>query len=96
MTHEFEVLLFSKPDEICTALNRPETRGQLEQVRASFSTPEEINEGPGSAPSRRIITISPGYQKAVHGPVVANRIGLQLIREQCTHFNQWIAWLEGL
>ena len=96
MTHEFEALLFSKPDELGAALSGPNTVGQLEAVRASFSTPEEINENPESTPSKRILTISPGYHKAVHGPIVARRIGLQLIREQCSHFNEWLGWLESL
>lgn len=96
MTHEFEALLFAKPDELSAALNVPNVLSQLEEVRASFSTPEEINESPESAPSKRILSISPGYQKTVHGPMVAGRIGLQLIREQCTHFNDWLGWLESL
>ena len=96
MTHEFEALLFSKPDELSAVLYSPKALSQLEAVRASFSTPEEINESPESAPSERILSISPGYQKAVHGPIVARRIGLQLLREQCTHFNDWLRWLESL
>ena len=96
MTHEFEALLFSKPEELSAALNKPMALSQLEEVRASFSTPEEINESPDSAPSKRILSIFPGYQKAVHGSFVAKRIGLQVIREQCAHFNAWLSWLEGL
>ena len=96
MTHEFEALLFSKPDELSKALNVPNALSQLQEVRESFSSPEEINESPQSAPSRRILSITPGYQKIVHGPIVAGRIGLQLIREQCTHFNDWLGWLECL
>ena len=96
MTHEFEALLFSKPDELSAALYSPNALRQLEEVRASFSSPEEINESPDSAPSKRILSISPGYQKAVHGPLVARRIGLQQMREQCNHFNDWLDWLESL
>ena len=96
MIHEFEALLFSKPEEISRALNEPAALSQLEHVRASFLTPEEIDENPESAPSKRIIEIARGYRKAVHGPIVAQRIGLQLIREQCTHFNDWLGWIEVL
>jgi hypothetical protein len=96
MVHEFEALLFSKPEELGTALHRPALGRDLAQIRASFSTPEEINDNPETAPSRRIIKSSPAYQKAVHGPTVAKRIGLQVIREQCAHFNAWLDWLESL
>ena len=96
MTHEFEALLFSKPSEISLALNAPMASGPLEQIRASFPTPEEINDNPLTAPSKRITSILPGYKKVVHGPNVAGRIGLQLMRQQCTHFSDWIGWLEDL
>ena len=96
MTHEFEALLFSKPEEISLALNDPMALSQLQQVCSSFSTPEGINYDPQTAPSKRTLSISPRYQKTVHGSMVAQRIGLQLIREQCTHFNEWLGWLESL
>ena len=96
MTHEFEALLFSKPDEISSALNSPGSQQRLEEVRASFSTPEEINDSPITAPSKRIVSILPGYRKVLHGTMVARRIGLPLIREECTHFSDWLDWLESL
>ena len=96
MTHEFEALLFSNPGELSAALYSPNALRQLEEICASFSSPEEINESPDSAPSRRILSISPGYRKAAHEPMVARRIGLQQKREQCSHFNDWLDWLESL
>jgi hypothetical protein len=96
MTHEFEALLFSKPEEISAALNNQGAQSGLAQVRTSFLSPEEINENPETAPSRRIMAICPGYRKSVHGPIVANRIGLQVMRAQCTHFSDWLHWLEHL
>ena len=96
MVHEFEALLFSKPDEISSALHNNGALSQLEQVRASFATPEEINDNPITAPSKRILNILPGYNKVVNGPTVARRIGLQSIREKCTHFNDWLNWIESL
>lgn len=96
MIHEFEALLFSKPEEIGIALHQPEVGLGLAEVRSAFSTPEEINDDPETAPSRRIVKFSPAYQKAVHGPMVASRIGLQVIRQECNHFNDWLTWLESL
>lgn len=96
MVHEFEALLFSKPDEIGTALYLPKVSRDLEQIRRAFSTPEEIDEGPDTAPSKRIIGCCSAYQKAVHGPMVARRIGLLEMRSQCVHFNDWLSWLEHL
>lgn len=96
MIHEFEALLFVKPDELSTALYQPSTLPQLQSIRSSFSTPEEINENPESAPSKRILQLLPGYQKTLHGPLLTKRVGLEAIRRECPHFNAWLGWLEAL
>ncbi|MBM3941706.1 MAG: DUF4276 family protein [SAR202 cluster bacterium] len=96
MVHEFEALLFCKPEAIGVALNMPAAGQTLTRVRESFSTPEEINDNPESAPSKRIMHTCPSYQKVVHGPLVAQRIGLTAIRQQCAHFDDWVKWLESL
>jgi len=93
--HEFEAWLFSSPAEIPRTLNEPAKQPLIEAVRAGVTTPEEIDERPQSAPSKRIATIFPAYKKALHGPIVAARIGLQRIREECPHFNGWIEKLEA-
>ena len=96
MVHEFEALLFARPEEMCTAFHRPEILTDLEQIRALFQTPEDINDDPQTAPSKRIIQIIPGYQKAVHGPMLTKRTGLNVLRGECHHFSDWLEWLEGL
>lgn len=96
MVHEFEAMLFCKPDELGRALYQPQIIQDLEKIRKSVSSPEEINEGPDTAPSKQILRCSPYYRKTVHGPLVVNRIGLQTIREQCPHLNGWLTWIEHL
>ena len=96
MIHEFEALLFAKPEEICRAFHRPEMLQDLEEIRASFQTPEDINDDPQTAPSKRIIEVLPGYQKTVHGPMLTKRTGLDILRRECHHFGDWLGWLEGL
>jgi hypothetical protein len=97
MVHEFEALLFANPGELGAALYLPPGSSQLlHDIRASFSSPEEINDNPGTAPSRRIIGVSPAYRKTLHGPLVAGRIGLPVICQECSHFAGWLDWLETL
>ena len=96
MTHEFEALLFARPEEICTAFHSPGILKDLEGIRASFQTPEDINDDPQTAPSKRIMQVLPGYQKTVHGPMLTRRIGLDILRRGCHHFSEWLGWLEGL
>ena len=96
MVHEFEALLFSKPDELARVVRIRGAREQLEHIRETFPTPEDINNDPRTAPSKRILRILPGYHKVAHGTLVAKRIGLETMRRECPHFDQWISWLESL
>jgi hypothetical protein len=65
---------------------------------SSFSSPELINQGATTAPSKRLAKIIPNYNK-LKVPLasqVLEKIGLAKIREKCPHFNQWITQLENL
>jgi hypothetical protein len=88
--HEFEALLFSDCATFSQAIKRPDLEGQFSNIRSKFGTPEEINDSPLTAPSKRITQIFPAYAKRFHGPLAASEIGLDRIREQCPHFNNWI------
>jgi hypothetical protein len=61
-------------------------------------TPELINDGQHSAPSKRIIAQFPDYRRAkpVVGPQVAELIGLDVIRGKSPHFSAWLSRLEQL
>jgi hypothetical protein len=93
--HEFEAWLFSSPTELPRVMTEPEKQPQFEAIRASVATPEEINERPQFAPSKRIETIFPAYKKTLHGPTTAGRIGLERIRAECPHFDAWMKRLEA-
>ena len=95
--HEFEGLLFSDVTAF-RAVARVSNRGimQLREVRSQFSTPEDINDNPDTAPSKRIARIVPRYDKAVDGPLVAMEIGLETIRAECPRFGEWVTRLESL
>lgn len=94
--HEFEALLFAQPEQIIEAFPHEREKGsQLIQEIAGLS-PEEINEGNRTHPAARIRRHFPEYRKALHGPMIASRIGLPVIRAQCPHFNEWVTHLENL
>ena len=92
--HEFEGLLFSDPDEFALSMGRPDLSVCLREIRGEFHTPEEINDSPSSAPYSRIIDLNPAYQKPLMGVQAMQSIGLDVIREQCVLFDEWIAMLE--
>jgi hypothetical protein len=55
-----------------------------------------IDDGPTTAPSKRIIAEIPEYDKATAGVAVAEKIGMDTLRQKCRHFNEWITRLEQL
>lgn len=95
MMHEFEGLLFSDCERFSTGIGQPELAPQFLQIRNQFETPEEINDSPITAPSKRIEALVQGYQKPLLGNLAALEIGLGPIRAACPHFSQWLDRLEA-
>lgn len=93
--HEFEALMFVSPKIIAKTFTAPEEETKLQKIRDQFFSPEEINEGPDTAPSKRLLKIFPRYQKPLFGTLVTERIGLGAIRAECKHFDEWITKLEN-
>lgn len=95
--HEFEGLLFSRPEAFRSVPDATEDSvAELHGIRARFASPEDINDSASTAPSKRLRKALPRYRKAVDGPRVARRIGVTGIRRECARFNAWLAWLEAL
>lgn len=94
--HEFEGLLFSQTDTLALSIQKPELKEKLASIRAKYATPEDINDSPHTAPSKRIETLFPGYDKPIHPLIAAQDIGLDTIRRECPLFDGWIKRLESL
>lgn len=96
--YEFEGLLFSDIEALCS-IEPSWTSGlrDLQAVRASVDTPEHINDGYETKPSKRLEkTLLPRYQKTTHGPRAAERITLSVIERECSHFRAWMDSLRRL
>ena len=96
MMHEFEAMLFSDCQALATAMGRSDLNASLQAVRNEFNTPEEIDDSPTTAPSKRIEALLPAYQKPIMGVQAAQNIGLDTIRNECPHFAHWLHRLESL
>lgn len=94
VVHEFEALLFVQPTLFATWANT-HVVDSLVAIRRD-KAPEDINDSPQTAPSKRILAAMPGYQKPVHGPLIACDIGLHAMRAACPHFDGWLRKLEAL
>lgn len=94
--HEFEAILFAGPSELAEAAQSPNAARPLQEIADEFGNPEAIDDGVDTYPSKRIAAHIPGYQKVLHGPIAAEKIGLGAIRARCAHFAAWVCRLESL
>ncbi len=93
--YEFEGLLFSSPSALASVLNDKECCTWAEKILQEFgNNPESINDSPQTAPSKRLVETP--YRKVTHGPMIAQEIGLPILRERCTGFGVWLNSLEAL
>jgi hypothetical protein len=95
--HEFEALVFTDIETLVEVEQR--WQAYLEpcrQARATAESPEHINDGAHTHPSARLQEFRPRYIKPLHGVALIERIGLDRIRAECTHFDIWLSRLEAL
>lgn len=96
--HEFEALLLADPSCFRARFKEQEHGiANLISLCEGFASPELIDDGRATSPSRRIIREIPEYEGAKRsaGPLLAAKIGLNALRRKCPHFSDWLAQLEG-
>lgn len=96
LVHEFEGLLFSFPSAFGAWFDEGAVVEKIALVRREFVSPEHIDDGKASAPSKRLTSICDGYEKVAHGALIALDIGLERIRRECPLFDGWLRRLESL
>lgn len=100
--YEFEALLYSNIDVFKDnfEMNEFQNFNYLEETIRENPNPETINNSYETAPSKRLEKIIKGYTseggKIAYGSLLAQEIGLDLIRAKCPRFNRWIEKLESI
>lgn len=94
--HEFEALLFSDPKALAESIGEPSLAQQFQIIVAAAGAPEDIDDSPQTAPSKRILGIFPRYRKALDGPRAVEAIGVPTIVRACPHFAEWLERLQVL
>ena len=92
--HEFEGLLFCQKEAFDFCFEPYEFNDYaylLETIQDE--NPENINDGKTTAPSKRLERILKGYKKPLYGSMLAQVIGLNVIRSKCPRFNNWMVKL---
>ena len=94
--HEYEGLLFSDPDAFASGIKQPNLAPQLKAIRDEFPTPEDINDHPNTAASKRVLRVCPSYRKVLDGTLAAQTVGIGRMQQECPHFREWVQRLQGL
>jgi hypothetical protein len=94
--HEFEALVYSDHAVFSNYYSPSEFahNGLAALAALCANAPETINDGLTTAPSKRLITNIPAYDKVNDGAELASLIGLPAIRHNCPRFDAWITQLE--
>jgi len=93
---EFEALLFSSTRGFSSIYDvvSHHIAHATQAIIDQYNNPEEINNHPNTAPSKRIQKILEGhgmtYNKVFEGNLIALEIGIHTILEKCPRFRAWI------
>lgn len=95
--HEFEGILFSNADVFTRNFKKDEFTDftSFQNIFQKYPNPEDINDRPESAPSKRLMQHIKGYNKVVYGATLAQEIGLETINSKCPRFKEWITKIEN-
>ena len=101
LVHEYEALILSRPESLLAGYPGAEAAIEdLTQDITGFQNPEDINDNPVTAPSKRIIRIFARhhlrYDKVTGGALAICELGLNAIRQRCPKFDGWLGMLEAL
>ena len=96
--HEIEAWVYADParlepwmfDDDATVI------AAIAETAAAHQTPEDIDDGHLTAPSKRLHKAFAAYQKTVHGLLAISAIGVDRLRAACPHFARWLATLESI
>lgn len=105
--HEFEALVLAGLPLLRQFLVAQEDLAGLRRLTRELGkgSPEDINDGEHTSPSKRLASRIPGYDpgeagkgvgKAFYGELVTTAVGLATLRERCPRFSEWVRRLEAL
>jgi hypothetical protein len=94
--HETETWVFAAAEQLGEWFGDQSLAGELKRQADKAGGPEEVNQGPDTAPSKRILRLCPAYNKTQDGPAAVADLGLPGLRAACPHFDAWIGNLLAL
>ena len=98
--HELEALFFAEPEKLAALFEAPALAERFARAVTECGGCEQIDDTPQNAPSKRIEAAFPGYKKGrsdlAHGPRLASKLSLEVVRRACPRFSGWLQKIEAL
>lgn len=103
--YEFEGLLLSDPAIVAGYFDAACMESAIRLAVARAGSPENVNDSPETAPSKRLEAWTRQHKskrlysqatKTLHGPLLAARLTLPVIKNACPRFAEWLSRLEAL
>ncbi len=94
--HEFEALVFSSIDAIKSLYSNEDAKfNELEKIMEAHPNPEDINDKPETAPSKRLKNnqLIRGYNKVNDGIMIIEEAGIDTVLRKCPRLNYWVETL---
>jgi hypothetical protein len=87
--HELEALMFSEMIGFELVIDSPGSLAEIEQIMTDYPNPEDINNLPQTAPSKRLESIFK-YDKTFHGDLIFQIMDIKKMIEKCPRFASWM------
>ncbi|MBC6401896.1 MAG: DUF4276 family protein [Ekhidna sp.] len=87
--HELEALMFSYRSGFDLVIDDNNKLRQIDTILKKYSNPEDINNHPEKAPSKRLQRIF-NYDKTGDGALIFDTIKINSMLEKCPRFAEWI------
>jgi hypothetical protein len=92
--HETEAWVLAAVDQLGAVLADPAGAAALKKMVDEAGGAELVNDGPTTAPSKRLRAQWPTYQKTLDGPLALAELGLAELRQRCPHLDGWLRTME--
>jgi len=92
--HETEAWVLAAVEQLGEVLGDPAGTAAIRKVVEEAGGPELVNDGPTTAPSKRLRAQWPAYQKTLDGPLALAELGLAGLRQRCPRLDGWLRIIE--
>lgn len=94
--HELETWVFAAAEQLSWLFGGSDLAELLIKDMLSVGGPELVNDGPHTAPSKRLDRYCVGYSKTNDGPLAIADLGIEGLKAQCPHFAAWLDKLDAI